>query len=102
MVGLSGCHHLRQVAGQYQPGTASEQLGAKPPHMWHTAALPDPPPLCPLPLATHTPCSVGDSKVLLCVVPADLDFTTAEAFMLAQGVDPEGKRTVGVVTKIDK
>ncbi|KAL4437095.1 hypothetical protein ABPG75_004234 [Micractinium tetrahymenae] len=44
----------------------------------------------------------GESKVLLCVTPADLDFSTAEAFVLAKEVDPEGRRTLGVVSKIDK
>lgn len=46
--------------------------------------------------------SAGESKVLLCVTPADQDFSTAEAFLLAGEVDPEGRRTLGVVSKIDK
>lgn len=44
----------------------------------------------------------GKSKVLLCMVCSDQDTTTAEAFTLAQEADPEGRRTLGVFTKIDK
>jgi len=41
-------------------------------------------------------------SVILCVIPANIDFTTSEAIMLSREVDPAGVRTVGVVTKIDK
>lgn len=36
------------------------------------------------------------------MVCSDQDTTTAEAFTLAQEADPEGRRTLGVFTKIDK
>ncbi len=35
------------------------------------------------------------------MIPANIDFTTSEAIMLSRQYDPTGKRTVGVVTKID-
>lgn len=40
--------------------------------------------------------------VILVVVPATEDFTTAEAIKLAKQHDKEGKRTLGVVTKMDR
>ena len=39
--------------------------------------------------------------VILCVVPANTDIGTQEAYTVAKEVDPSGKRTIGVVTKID-
>ncbi|KAK9820307.1 hypothetical protein WJX72_008773 [[Myrmecia] bisecta] len=44
----------------------------------------------------------GHSKVILCVMPANVDFATCEAINLAEQHDPEKRRTLGVVTKIDK
>ena len=44
----------------------------------------------------------GDSKVILCVMPANVDFTTCEGLKIAQEHDRAGIRTLGVVTKIDK
>jgi replication fork clamp-binding protein CrfC len=35
------------------------------------------------------------------VVPANADMSTSEALQMAMALDPEGKRTLGVVTKID-
>ncbi|DBA97858.1 TPA: hypothetical protein ACH3X3_012722 [Trebouxia sp. C0006] len=43
----------------------------------------------------------GESKVILCVLPATADFATQEAIKISRHVDPSGKRTVGVVTKVD-
>ena len=37
----------------------------------------------------------------MCVIPAVDDFANSEAIKLAKTVDPEGKRTLGVVTKVD-
>eukprot|EP00899_Mesostigma_viride_P003746 jgi/Mesvir1/13372/Mv05855-RA.1 len=39
--------------------------------------------------------------IILCTVPAVDDFANTEAIKLAREVDPEGKRTLVVVTKID-
>lgn len=44
----------------------------------------------------------GDSKVILCAIPANTDFVTSAAVKLASTVDPQGVRTLGVVTKIDQ
>lgn len=52
--------------------------------------------------SVHLALPAGKSKVLLCMVCSDQDTTTAEAFTLAQEADPEGRRTLGVFTKIDK
>lgn len=43
----------------------------------------------------------GDSKIVLCILPATADFATQEAIKLARMVDPHGQRTLGVVTKAD-
>eukprot|EP00300_Choanocystis_sp_HF-7_P016652 c19478_g1_i4.p1 GENE.c19478_g1_i4~~c19478_g1_i4.p1 ORF type:complete len:284 (-),score=39.65 c19478_g1_i4:1630-2451(-) len=39
--------------------------------------------------------------VILCVLPATIDFVTSEAIAMARAVDPTGSRTLGVVTKCD-
>lgn len=39
--------------------------------------------------------------IILCVVPANNDITNSEALQMAQGIDVEGDRTLGVLTKID-
>lgn len=41
------------------------------------------------------------NMIILCVVPAFEDFANCEAIKLAQEVDPEGNRTLGVITKLD-
>ena len=43
----------------------------------------------------------NEQMIILCVVPALDDFANSEAIKLAKEVDPEGKRTLGVVTKVD-
>lgn len=43
----------------------------------------------------------NDQMIILCVVPALDDFANSEAIKLAKSVDPLGKRTLGVVTKVD-
>ena len=40
-------------------------------------------------------------SVILCVFPANVDVATVESFALARKVDPEGTRTIGVITKTD-
>jgi dynamin 1-like protein len=43
-----------------------------------------------------------DSRtIILAVVPANQDMATSDALKMAQEEDPEGARTIGVVTKID-
>ena len=42
-----------------------------------------------------------EGSLILCVVPANVDVAAVEALLLARRVDPEGKRTVGVITKAD-
>lgn len=43
----------------------------------------------------------NENMVILVVIPAMDDFATAEAVVLAKEVDPQGRRTLGVVTKVD-
>ena len=43
----------------------------------------------------------NDQMIILCVIPSIDDFANSEAIKLAKEVDPAGKRTLGVVTKID-
>lgn len=42
-----------------------------------------------------------ERTIILCVIPANADMSTSEALQLAQGLDTEGIRTIGVITKID-
>eukprot|EP00824_Muranothrix_gubernata_P000001 TRINITY_DN0_c0_g1_i1.p1 TRINITY_DN0_c0_g1~~TRINITY_DN0_c0_g1_i1.p1 ORF type:complete len:760 (-),score=142.76 TRINITY_DN0_c0_g1_i1:32-2056(-) len=45
---------------------------------------------------------VKDTRtIILCVIPANQDLTTSEALMMARHLDPNGIRTLGVITKID-
>ena len=45
----------------------------------------------------------GEEKVILCIIPANgPDFSTAEGVLLARSVDPQQRRTLGVVTKVDR
>jgi hypothetical protein len=39
--------------------------------------------------------------VILAVIPGNADMSTSESLQLAMALDPEGKRTIGVITKID-
>lgn len=43
----------------------------------------------------------GKAKIILCVLPVTQDFATQEALNMAKKHDPDGHRTIGVVTKID-
>jgi replication fork clamp-binding protein CrfC len=38
--------------------------------------------------------------IILCVVPANQDMSTSDALQLAQEEDPDGVRTIGVITKV--
>ncbi len=42
-----------------------------------------------------------EGTIILCVFPANVDVATVESFTLAREVDPEGVRTIGVITKCD-
>ena len=42
-----------------------------------------------------------EGTVILCIFPANVDIATVESFNLAREVDPEGVRTIGVITKSD-
>lgn len=42
-----------------------------------------------------------ERTVILCVIPANADMSTSDALQMARELDPEGKRTIGVITKID-
>lgn len=39
--------------------------------------------------------------IILCVLPANADMTTSDGLQMAQQLDPQGARTIGVLTKID-
>ncbi|VDP10746.1 unnamed protein product [Soboliphyme baturini] len=41
------------------------------------------------------------NSVILAITPANQDFATSEALKLAREVDPEGRRTLAVITKLD-
>ena len=43
----------------------------------------------------------NENMVILVVIPAMEDFANAEAVALAKKYDPQGRRTLGVVTKVD-
>lgn len=43
----------------------------------------------------------SEQMIILCVVPAVDDFANSEAIKFAKSVDPHGKRTLGVATKVD-
>lgn len=42
-----------------------------------------------------------DRTIILCVIPANADMSTSQGLDLARKWDPEGNRTLGVITKID-
>lgn len=43
----------------------------------------------------------AESRVIVCALPANVDFSNSGALKIALHLDKEGKRTLGVVTKID-
>jgi dynamin 1-like protein len=40
-------------------------------------------------------------SVILAVSPANVDLANSEALKIARSVDPQGRRTIGVLTKLD-
>lgn len=42
-----------------------------------------------------------ERTIILCVIPANQDITTSDGLQMARKLDPEGKRTLGCITKID-
>jgi len=44
---------------------------------------------------------IDDRTIILCVLPANSDLATSDSLKLAREIDKEGKRTLGVLTKID-
>lgn len=42
-----------------------------------------------------------ERTIMLCVAPANADITTSDGLQLARKIDPEGKRTIGVITKVN-
>jgi dynamin GTPase len=42
-----------------------------------------------------------ETCLILAVTPANADLATSDALMLAKSVDPDGMRTIGVITKLD-
>jgi interferon-induced GTP-binding protein Mx1 len=45
---------------------------------------------------------VKGETIILCVIPCTSDITTTEALVFAQEADPEGARTLGVLTRADQ
>lgn len=43
----------------------------------------------------------GDNVIILAVSPANADIATSDAIRMARTVDPDGDRTIGVLTKLD-
>jgi len=39
--------------------------------------------------------------IILCVIPANQDMSTSDGLQMARELDPNGERTIGVITKID-
>ena len=42
-----------------------------------------------------------ENTLILAVSPANQDLANSDALKLARSVDPEGLRTIGVITKLD-
>ena len=42
-----------------------------------------------------------DNTIILAVTPANQDIANSDALKLARKVDPQGDRTIGVITKLD-
>lgn len=41
-----------------------------------------------------------ERTIILCVIPANQDVSTSDALAIARKIDPNGKRTLGVITKV--
>lgn len=44
---------------------------------------------------------LGTRSVILAISPANVDLANSESLKLARAVDPQGRRTIGVLTKLD-
>ena len=44
---------------------------------------------------------IVNHSIVLAVTPANIDLVNSEGLKLARQVDPQGKRTIGVLTKLD-
>lgn len=42
-----------------------------------------------------------DNSIILAITPANTDLANSDSLLIARQVDPEGKRTIGVITKLD-
>ena len=42
-----------------------------------------------------------ERTIILVVIPANADMSTSDGLQIARKLDPEGRRTIGVITKID-
>ena len=42
-----------------------------------------------------------EMTIILCVIQANMDLSTSDALQMARKLDPNGERTLGVITKID-
>ena len=42
-----------------------------------------------------------ENSIILAVTPANIDLANSDALKLARHVDPDGLRTIGVITKLD-
>ena len=42
-----------------------------------------------------------ERTIILCVIPANQDTSTSDALQMARQMDKEGKRTLGVITKVN-
>ena len=42
-----------------------------------------------------------NNTIILCVIPANQDLSTQDSIVLAKKLDPDGSRTLGVLTKVD-
>ena len=41
------------------------------------------------------------NALILALTPANIDIAASDSLQLARQVDPDGERTIGVITKID-
>ena len=41
-----------------------------------------------------------ERTIILCVIPANQDLSTSDGLSMARKLDPDGKRTLGVITKV--
>jgi dynamin 1-like protein len=44
---------------------------------------------------------VNPNSIILAVSPANVDMATSESLKMARDIDPDGRRTLAVITKLD-